>query len=75
MPKYQYDTNLRAAYLFQLSQWIKTWTMQSNFNFDLYFLQYFANQLPGFSIDGTFGMNAQSRMHDLMRKCTYIFEI
>ena len=45
--------NLSTSYLFQ---WIKTWIMQSNFSPDFYVSTYFANQLPGFSIGGTFGL-------------------
>ena len=60
--------NLRTVYLFQSSQWMKTWIIQSIFSLDLYcslkcrfsavrfFFTYFANQLPGFSIGGTFGL-------------------
>ena len=29
--------NLRTVYLFQSSQWMKTWIIQSDFSLDLYF--------------------------------------
>ena len=61
--------NLRTIYLFQLSQWIKTWIMQSSFSLNLHFFTYFANQLPGFSIGGTFGLTLVKNSNSAWKYC------
>ena len=83
--KYQYHiiSKFRTIYLFQLSQWIKTWIMQSNFSLDLYlslkchsstgvFFTYFANQPPGFSIGGTFGLRLVKNSNSIWKYCIFL---
>ena len=72
--------NLRIIHLFQSSQWIKTWIMQSNFSPDLnlflkchsstdVFPTYFANQVPGFCIGGTFWLRLVKNSNSFWKYC------
>ena len=73
--------NWMTIYLFQTSQWIKKWIMQSKFSLVLYlflkrhsstlfpFFTYFANQLPGFCIGGKFGLRFRKNSDSFWKYC------
>ena len=73
--------NWMTIYLFQISQWIKKWIMQSKFSLVLYlflkrhsstlfpFFTYFANQLPGFCIGGKFGLRFRKNSDSFWKYC------